>query len=124
LQPASCLSDSDSSDSDVVNAHRAKALQLENTAQFEQARLDMQRWQAGNSEAFALERLEQHLENWRRFCVVCKATSGEHEDHNWQLCEMGNSKFTQKYIKILGTGVKWQLFLGCLGCFVPQAICI
>jgi superfamily II DNA helicase RecQ len=124
LQPASCPSDSDSSDSDVVNAHRAKALQLENTAQFEQARLDMQRRQAGDSEAFALERLEQHLENWRRFCVVCKATSGEHEDHDWQSCEMGNSKFTQKYVKTLGTGVKWQLFLGCPGCFVPQAICI
>lgn len=123
-RPVELASQPDSSKSSAAtDADRTRARQLESTVRLEQGRLDIQRRRVVESKAFALERLEHHLECWRRHCVVCKAARGVHEVHNMQSCTLGFTRAATYFATKLETKVSWQAFSCCPSCLVPQALC-
>lgn len=79
-----------------------------------------------SKEALEVVELREALEKWAQGCVWCRAT-GEGEEqcrsHRIGECRGEEAEVIRVAIARIKRGVRWEDYLYCFGCGLPQAIC-
>jgi hypothetical protein len=70
-----------------------------------------------------VEWLRRQLAHWANRCAMCEAAGEGQSNHNIRQCWRVKSTEIKKRIKIIEEDIKFEDWLGCFWCGVPQEIC-
>jgi hypothetical protein len=70
-----------------------------------------------------MEWLRRQLQRWAGRCGICEGAGVKADDHDLRQCIRVNSRKAKEMVKIIEEAIKFEEFLGCFWCGVPQEIC-
>jgi hypothetical protein len=70
-----------------------------------------------------VEWLRRQLAWWSKRCIICEAAGEGLSEHNVRRCWRLESRQAKEIIKVIEEKIRFQEYLGCFWCGVPQEVC-